>query len=284
MSQDPDVDHLSGDVPVHRLMSGDRPRRSAPTRCGAARWPGSQGYTGRGIGVAVIDSGIAVAPALREPDRRERRLHRRRGAGRDELRPRHARRGHHRRLAGLRLCRRGAGRAPRQPAGPEAPTGQGDTSDVIAAIDWAIEHRARYNLRIINLSLGHPVFESYRDDPLCQAVQRAVDAGMVVVAAAGNFGKTADGTAGRRRHRLAGQLAGGADGGRDQHARHGAAVGRRDGDLQLARADGDRRAAEAGAGGAGQPHRGGGGAGRLPDADVSGARGVGPGRRTPTSR
>ena len=73
--------------------------------------------------------------------------------------------------------------------------GSGETSDVIAAIDWTIENRRRYNLRVINLSLGHPVFESYRDDPLCQAVQRAVDAGIAVVAAAGNFGKTAAGQA-----------------------------------------------------------------------------------------
>ena len=62
-------------------------------------------------------------------------------------------------------------------------------------IDWAIEHRGRFNIRILNLSLGHPVFESYKEDPLCQAVQRAVDAGMVVVTAAGNFGKTEDGKA-----------------------------------------------------------------------------------------
>ena len=64
---------------------------------------------------------------------------------------------------------------------------------MIAAIDWAVEHRAEFNLRIINLSLGHPVLEATADDPLCQAVQRAVDAGILVVAAAGNFGKTADG-------------------------------------------------------------------------------------------
>ena len=66
---------------------------------------------------------------------------------------------------------------------------------MIAAIDWAVGNRLRYNLRVINLSLGHPVFESYREDPLCQAVERAVNAGMVVVAAAGNFGKTAEGKA-----------------------------------------------------------------------------------------
>ena len=71
--------------------------------------------------------------------------------------------------------------------------GSGTTADVIEAIDWAIANRRAYNIRIINLSLGHPVFESYLDDPLCQAAQRAADAGILVVAAAGNFGKTADG-------------------------------------------------------------------------------------------
>ena len=71
--------------------------------------------------------------------------------------------------------------------------GSGNTSDVIEAIDWAVAHRRQYNIRVINLSLGHPVLESYVDDPLCQAAQRAVDAGIVVVAAAGNFGKTDDG-------------------------------------------------------------------------------------------
>src|SRR5262249_22010306 len=38
-----------------------------------------------------------------------------------------------------------------------------------------------------------PIFESYLDDPLCQAAQRAIDAGILVVAAAGNLGKTSDG-------------------------------------------------------------------------------------------
>ena len=71
--------------------------------------------------------------------------------------------------------------------------GSGDTSDVIAALDWTVENRHRYNLKIVNLSLGHPVFESYVDDPLCQAVQRATDVGLLVVTAAGNFGKTPDG-------------------------------------------------------------------------------------------
>ena len=43
------------------------------------------------------------------------------------------------------------------------------------------------------MSLGGPVLQPYRDDPMCEAVERAVKAGIVVVAAAGNFGKAADG-------------------------------------------------------------------------------------------
>src|SRR5204863_5543822 len=71
--------------------------------------------------------------------------------------------------------------------------GSGDASDVIEAVDWAIDHRGDYNIRVINLSLGAPVLQPYRDDPLCEAVERAVRAGITVVAAAGNFGKLADG-------------------------------------------------------------------------------------------
>ena len=46
-----------------------------------------------------------------------------------------------------------------------------------------------YNIRVINLSLGRPVFESYTLDPVCQAVEAAWKAGIVVVSAAGNDGR-----------------------------------------------------------------------------------------------
>jgi subtilisin family serine protease len=71
--------------------------------------------------------------------------------------------------------------------------GAGYTSDVVDGIDWAVANRARYNIRVINLSLGKSVSERAASDPLCQAVARAVAAGIVVVAAAGNAGQTADG-------------------------------------------------------------------------------------------
>src|SRR6266566_3872008 len=71
--------------------------------------------------------------------------------------------------------------------------GSGSAANVIDAIDWAIDHRRDYNIRIINLSLGAPVLQPYRDDPVCAAVERAVRAGILVVAAAGNHGEAADG-------------------------------------------------------------------------------------------
>jgi serine protease AprX len=70
--------------------------------------------------------------------------------------------------------------------------GQGNVSDVIAGINWAIANASAYNIKVINLSLGHPVGESYTTDPLCQAVESAWKAGIVVVCAAGNEGRVSD--------------------------------------------------------------------------------------------
>lgn len=67
--------------------------------------------------------------------------------------------------------------------------GSGYVSDVIEGIQWVIQNKAAYNIRVINLSLGHPVIESYKTDPLTQACEAAVRAGIVVVVAAGNYGK-----------------------------------------------------------------------------------------------
>jgi len=71
--------------------------------------------------------------------------------------------------------------------------GTGLTSDAIAGIEWVIANKSKYNIRVINLSLGHPVTEPAATDPLCEAVAEAVQAGIVVVVAAGNAGKTDDG-------------------------------------------------------------------------------------------
>jgi serine protease AprX len=66
--------------------------------------------------------------------------------------------------------------------------GQGKTSQVISAIEFAIQYKDALGIRIINLSLGHPIYESAATDPLVKAVEAAHRAGIVVVVSAGNFG------------------------------------------------------------------------------------------------
>jgi serine protease AprX len=67
--------------------------------------------------------------------------------------------------------------------------GQGYISNVIAAIDYAIANKNTYHIRVMNLSVAAGVYESYNTDPLTLAAKRAVDAGIVVVSAAGNLGR-----------------------------------------------------------------------------------------------
>jgi serine protease AprX len=71
--------------------------------------------------------------------------------------------------------------------------GVGSTSGILAGIDWCIANKAQYNIRVMNLSLGTTAVDSYVNDPLCLAVRRAVNAGIVVCVAAGNLGKNEHG-------------------------------------------------------------------------------------------
>jgi serine protease AprX len=69
--------------------------------------------------------------------------------------------------------------------------GSADVSQVIAAIDWVVEHKNDngLNIRVLNISYGTDSTQSHQIDPLANAVERAWKAGIVVVAAAGNDGK-----------------------------------------------------------------------------------------------
>jgi serine protease AprX len=74
-------------------------------------------------------------------------------------------------------------------------SGAGYVSDVIAALDYAVSVKDQFNIRVINLSVGAGIYESYNTDPLAVAARRAVDAGIVVIAASGNLGRGARGAA-----------------------------------------------------------------------------------------
>src|SRR5207248_4299077 len=83
----------------------------------------------------------------------------------------------------------------------------GSTSVLLSALNWILSpadptkavsssnplNKDKYNIRVVNMSLGAAAVSSYMNDPVCRASRALVDAGIVVVAAAGNNGKDANG-------------------------------------------------------------------------------------------
>ena len=71
--------------------------------------------------------------------------------------------------------------------------GQGTISNIIAALGWVAANATTYNIRVVNLSVGANIHESYWTDPLTLAAKAVTDKGITVVTAAGNRGKNAAG-------------------------------------------------------------------------------------------
>jgi serine protease AprX len=193
----PGVEAVSRDLRVvpsmvvsDRAMGADQARAPLPGLLGLGGLPG---LTGGGVGVAIVDSGISAHRALDgkvvaavsfvpgDPSTEDAY-------------------GHGTHIAGLIAGTASSNTTPLYRTGiaPGAHLinvrvlgreGAGYTSDVIAGIQWVLANRTRLRIRIVNLSLGHPVVESCAADPLCVAAERAVAAGLVVVASAGNAGK-----------------------------------------------------------------------------------------------
>ena len=69
--------------------------------------------------------------------------------------------------------------------------GSTDVSTILAAIQWVVTYKDRYGIQVLNLSLGTDSTQSYRVDPLDYAVERAWASGLTVVVAAGNLGPAA---------------------------------------------------------------------------------------------
>jgi serine protease AprX len=146
------------------------------------------GFTGHagGVGIAVIDSGITAGPEFEDRitafyDFTQGDI--RATAPVDEF-------GHGTHVAGL-IAGRNVGLAPgARLVGLKVldTNGKGTTSNTLHAIEFAIANKAQLNIHILNLSLGHPIYESAATDPLVQAVERAVREGFIVVVSAGNFG------------------------------------------------------------------------------------------------
>ncbi|MDQ5807742.1 MAG: S8 family peptidase, partial [Actinomycetota bacterium] len=164
----------------------------------------SQGFTGKGIGVAVIDTGIAGdLPDFRTSETD----HASRVVASAVVNPNAADAadgfGHGTHIAGLIAgngANRDAGDALRGRYAGVAPDahlisikaddghGEATVADVIDGLQFAVDFRRDYGIRVVNLSLRSTSSESYRTDPLAAAAEQAVFAGLVVVAAAGNDG------------------------------------------------------------------------------------------------
>jgi serine protease AprX len=71
-------------------------------------------------------------------------------------------------------------------------SGHASTLDAIYGLQFAVDHKADYNIRVVNLSFRSTSAESYTTDPLDAAVEQAWFHGITVVAAAGNLGTASD--------------------------------------------------------------------------------------------
>jgi serine protease AprX len=218
------VASVSVDAPVTPMAidpalgydSAETSSLSAITRITGAQAMWSAGFAGKGVDVAVIDTGVTRVPGL---DR----------AGKvidgpdlsfDSIEPTLVSRdafGHGTHMAGIiagsdvapGTSTKGCGTCLGKSAytdttkfvgvAPEARIinvkvgaydGATDVSQVIAAIDWVVQHRndPGFKIRVLNLSFGTDSLQSSTLDPLVQAAEVAWKSGIVVVAAAGNDG------------------------------------------------------------------------------------------------
>jgi serine protease AprX len=181
--------------------AGSVPLRSVYPQAVRADGAWAAGATGRGVTVALVDTGVDQSV----PDIAGRVL-----PVRDDLTRRTVpclnlsgepgcadSYGHGTFIAGI-IAGNGAGSGGKwKGIAPEADLvsikiagrdGSADVSQVLAAIQWVVSFRERYGIEVLNLSLGTDSTQSYTVDPLNYAVERAWVAGITVVVSASNRG------------------------------------------------------------------------------------------------
>ena len=156
-------------------------------------------YTGAGVTVAFIDSGITPYNADLNPNRVRAFVDFVGGQW-----AKHDDNGHGTHVAGIVA---GSGKQSASKYAGIAPgasivslkvlnsAGEGSVGNILKALDWVYRNGKAYGVRVVNMSVGAAVTESYYTDPLTLATKTLVDSGITVVAAAGNNGKNAGGQA-----------------------------------------------------------------------------------------
>ena len=196
LEADPEIVSVSVDHPMHVTDAMTDAAVGA-----SSSW--NSGYTGAGVGVAVIDSGINDNhPDLwNSAQTQSRVVYHQDFTGTPTTNSNGAQYdlyGHGTHVAGIIAGNGSLSGGQYEGVAPQATlidlraldlNGAGTDSTVIAAIQQAVALKSTYNIRIINLSLGRGIAVGYAQDPLCQAVESAWKAGIVVVVAAGNYGR-----------------------------------------------------------------------------------------------
>ncbi len=198
LAQSGDVKFMSLDRPVEMLGHIENTTGAALMRIQS----GNSTFDGRGIGIAVLDSGIfGDHKSFLDDNDRSRIVVSRDYTGNSSNLDEDFY-GHGTHVSGLMAGGTRGISSTYKGIAPGAKIinlrvldaqGRGTTSGLLNALNWVLSNRTAYNIRVANLSLGTMAVDSYRNDPLCQAVRRLVDAGIVVVAAAGNNGKNSAG-------------------------------------------------------------------------------------------
>ncbi|MDK2991819.1 MAG: serine protease AprX [Clostridiales bacterium] len=180
-----DVVYISNDANVKCFLDIARPEVKAP-QCHRA------GYNGRGVTIAILDTGIYPHPDLIQPKNRI--------IGFKDLinginRP-YDDNGHGTHVAGDAASNGISSNGKYKGIAPASnlvgikvldENGSGNVSDIVAGMQWATDNKDKYGIRVMSMSLGsNKVFAGI--DPMMIAVKAVWDRGIVVVAAAGNSG------------------------------------------------------------------------------------------------
>ena len=211
LASDPRVRMITEDGPVHLAAARWNPTKDTGSAYDTTLMSGAQaywraGYTGQGIDVAVLDSGVAPVEGLSAPGKVLNGPDLSAESQAPNLRYLDTF-GHGTHIAGI-IAGRDTAAVAGQYAGDSADFigmapdarivsikvadswGQTDVSQVLAGIDWVVQHHADpgLNIRVLNLSFGTDSYQSYLVDPLSYAAETAWHSGVVVVAATGNAG------------------------------------------------------------------------------------------------